>query len=933
MKRLLLILLLLLLTKVNASHQKADEITYIHLGGYTYRATLTSYTFTGTATDRPLIEIDWGDGTIDTVARKIQTILPDADRTYLNIYEAEHTYAGAGAYYISMTDPTRNGGVVNIPNSIDISMYVQTLLVISPFFPGGNNSAILTNRPIDRACVGQPFIHNPGAYDPDGDSLSYKLIRCRTEGGMDVPGYTFPVASTSLSIDEVTGDVLWDAPINQGEYNIAILVEEWRYGRKISEITRDMQITVQQCNNRPPVLTVQNYCAIAGDTLLVPIKAHDPDGDAIKITATGEPFMLPEEERPVLLSLNDTSVLFSWLVPYSAPRKSPYIIYSKATDFGDPNLSDLKEFTINVVAPAPVITSLRADDNGNPQLHFTRTPVPHAVGYNIYRHNGTSDPVQDSCSGGLQGEGFAFIATTQNTFYTDTLQLQNGMMYCYRVTVLLQDGSESLFSDEECFTIQQQSVPIFTHTSIEKTHPYQGVVKVRWIMLPNDTNSEYGSKQFVLYRAEIGETGDTLKQIRTFPFDTAVTFYDSLRNTEEDIQRYFVILDDTTAKSQQTQPSIQSTPPPAIPSSVQAQPRIQSAPSPTPPPSLRAQQSNPEQAAIDTLTANPAKQTAVSSTLRLQAFPYSHKVVLRWQDNQLWQNRYYRVYRAPAATPATPAAPPDYIQIARVADILYADTNVANDSTYTYYIEGEGTYFNTQIESPMLNKSNEALAMPQVQPPCPPQIISVEGSCGSLENAQGSSLKNTLQWIMDCDPENIDDIVEYGIYSARAGDTNYIFTTSIQADEVSIEIKENKITITADDDNPTSYRLCYVVTAINSKGQESEYSNAVCVDNRNCFTLNLPNIFTPNGDGTNDVFRPKNPEKAPKIEHFEIQIFDRWGKLVFKTNKFPFEWNGCYMNGNNASPDGAYFYVIEFSAPAEDIPIKQIQSGSVVILR
>ncbi|MDR2556440.1 MAG: hypothetical protein LBC49_01860, partial [Bacteroidales bacterium] len=45
--------LLLLSLPVRASHQKADEITYIHLGGYTYRATLTSYTFTGTATDRP----------------------------------------------------------------------------------------------------------------------------------------------------------------------------------------------------------------------------------------------------------------------------------------------------------------------------------------------------------------------------------------------------------------------------------------------------------------------------------------------------------------------------------------------------------------------------------------------------------------------------------------------------------------------------------------------------------------------------------------------------------------------------------------------------------------------------------------------------------------------------------------------------------------
>jgi gliding motility-associated-like protein len=139
--------------------------------------------------------------------------------------------------------------------------------------------------------------------------------------------------------------------------------------------------------------------------------------------------------------------------------------------------------------------------------------------------------------------------------------------------------------------------------------------------------------------------------------------------------------------------------------------------------------------------------------------------------------------------------------------------------------------------------------------------------------------------------------------------------------------------ITATDEHPALYRLCYVVTATNSKGQESPQSNAVCIDNRACFTIKLPNIFTPNGDGVNDVFRP-NPQESQQAENFEIQIFDRWGKLVFKTKDFPFEWNGNYMNGNNACSDGAYFYVVEFSAPAEGgVPLKQTLSGSVVILR
>jgi len=42
----------------------------------------------------------------------------------------------------------------------------------------------------------------------------------------------------------ITGDFFWDSPPQQGEYNIAILVEEWRNGVKIGSVLRDMQIII-----------------------------------------------------------------------------------------------------------------------------------------------------------------------------------------------------------------------------------------------------------------------------------------------------------------------------------------------------------------------------------------------------------------------------------------------------------------------------------------------------------------------------------------------------------------------------------------------------------------------------------------------------------------------------------------------------------------
>ena len=73
-----------------------------------------------------------------------------------------------------------------------------------------------------------------------------------------------------------------------------------------------------------------------------------------------------------------------------------------------------------------------------------------------------------------------------------------------------------------------------------------------------------------------------------------------------------------------------------------------------------------------------------------------------------------------------------------------------------------------------------------------------------------------------------------------------------------------------------------------------------------CFPEKLATIFTPNGDGINDVFYI-DTNAAEKIN---IQIFNRWGNLVFEsTNKTL--WDG---NNNNGTPfsEGVYYYIVSF---------------------
>lgn len=69
----------------------------------------------------------------------------------------------------------------------------------------------------------------------------------------------------------------------------------------------------------------------------------------------------------------------------------------------------------------------------------------------------------------------------------------------------------------------------------------------------------------------------------------------------------------------------------------------------------------------------------------------------------------------------------------------------------------------------------------------------------------------------------------------------------------------------------------------------------------------IPNAFTPNSDGLNDVWIPK----YSYITKFILQVYTRWGQLIFETNQFDKGWDGT-LNGA-PSPMGAYIYTIEYT--------------------
>jgi gliding motility-associated-like protein len=71
----------------------------------------------------------------------------------------------------------------------------------------------------------------------------------------------------------------------------------------------------------------------------------------------------------------------------------------------------------------------------------------------------------------------------------------------------------------------------------------------------------------------------------------------------------------------------------------------------------------------------------------------------------------------------------------------------------------------------------------------------------------------------------------------------------------------------------------------------------------------MPNSFTPNGDGLNDMFYPVGDKIS--IDGYSFKIFNRWGELIFKTDMFgeDYGWDGKLINEN--APSDSYIWRVD----------------------
>ncbi len=889
--------------------------------------------------DQAKVTIFFGDGTsscLETIPRQGgRRPIPGSTDTGLNIYTFEHTYSSVGSFVVSFVGENRITGVLNLDQSDRQSFYISTRVTIDPAL-GLNHSPVLRAPAIDKGAIGQVFLHNPAAYDADGDSLAFHLRNsqqvpmtvesivgapCVGRGdNQPVPGTTpnfrypndpaltpgnppvqVPYNGTPSSAgggpaifeqDVNTGTITWNAPVQTGVYNVAMVVEEWRrtaLGRRlIGQVVRDMQITVLASTNLRPTVTVPaDVCVIAGQRVTGTITATDassPSSPATAVTLYAYTGIIPPatfvqtQSGPPL-----AQATFSWQTECSNVARLPYLVVFKAQDSpspvspSNPILIDEKVWRITVVGPPPqglrATAAVGTDCNVNTAvLNWNNYQCANASYIYIYRKVGPSGFVPGPCITGIPASaGYTLVDSVQanETAYTDrnvgptgaVRGLDRGQTYCYRIFAKFPfpASGSSIASQEVCVSFPGRAARL-TNVDVQTTTTTTGQVLVRWTQPRSSTGSFAGiTTAYELSRGE-GLNPTVFAPVRSFAALTDTSFVDSGLNTQDIQYTYKLDFVRTFAPA---------------------------------------------------AGCAPVRETApTASTVRVTAVPNRPPTAfnVRWTYNVPWDNsaQPVNIYRRPASggpfvlvgTAPTGATGGTYFD---------NDRTLIRDSTYCYYVQTTGRYAGVAYLSALVNKSQQQCVALN-NPPCTPVLTLKRTDCDELANRQefpklSDRYTNTISWEPSSSPEGCDAaIASYYVYyrpTLTGRFTRIGTTTQTTFTHANLEFSAG----------------CYAVQAVGRSGLVSDTSNVDCQDN--CLFFKLPNIFTPSGDGVNDIFRPKN--HSP-IRSVRFQAFNRWGVKVFENtttakDRTFINWDGGGPVGEATSSgkvaDGIYYYLAE----------------------
>ena len=944
----------------HATHLRAGDIkaTYDTTTGPNYNARRVFFRmvlYTDISNPNNAVQLDatifFGDGTAtcNKVLRSGPAVPEPSDpRVARNVYYFEHIFPASGQYVVSFVGENRNATVRNMATPSSQTFYIATTVYLDPTLRG-NHSAVLRAPAIDRGSIGQIFLHNPAAYDADGDSLSFQLAPsrqvpggvgasgsilgppCGTGNNLPIPqtctGYHFPndpavTASPPVkeygtppaifAIDVHTGQLTWNAPVEAGEYNVAIEISEFRRSSGggydlIGLVIRDMQITIAATPNRRPIITVPpDLCVIAGTQVRGVVTAVDGAGvgtTPTPVTLFAYSGILPPatfvqtQTGPPTATAN-----FTWNTACNNVAKEPYLVLFKAQDsppqpYTATNvpLIDEKTWRITVVGPPPQSLRVALTTTGNnAQLTWDSYTCTNAQYMYIYRKEGPSGLVPGGCVTGIPASaGYKLIkrVAASDVSYLDNNPddtgtargLKRGVNYCYRIYAGFPPPAlgESIASNEACLNIPGREA-LLTKVDVVTTATNTGQIQVCWTPPRTGTSAAFtGATSYVLSRAEgLNPLPAAFATIASdIPLaDTCYT--DNTLNTQDKQYTYKLDFIRTFAPGAGT-----------------------------------------------TIT----ETTAPASSVRVQAVPVNNGLAARvnWTFNVPWDNTAQptEIYRSNTTTGT-------FARIGTATSTAAGGTYADNDptlvkgQTYCYYVLTTGRYPGLAFLQNLPNRS-QRLCVALIPPPCRPVLTLLTTNCDSLANLQefprqGERYTNRLRWALSNQPTGCDaNVASYRLYYRPTPTGRFMLLTTTSA----TSFLHTDLSFSGG---------CYAVQAISASGVASDTSNVACQDN--CVFFKLPNIFTPNGDAQNAVFRPKNYSPVRSI-HF--QAYNRWGVKVLENtttanDRILINWDGGGVAGEAVNSrkvsDGVYFYLAEVEF-ADFSNTKRTYKGWVEIVR
>ena len=393
--------------------------------------------------------------------------------------------------------------------------------------------------------------------------------------------------------------------------------------------------------------------------------------------------------------------------------------------------------------------------------------------------------------------------------------LIQGMQYCYLITAIYPDGSESFASNKTCNSLVP-GFPAILNVSVTKIGETDGSIFLSWAKPRNfDTLAAPGPYVFRIFRSTTQQPADfvVIDSISTADLKDT-TYVDQPLNTLVYPYYYMIkMYNNTPGRRFEMRPG----------------------------------------------------ESEIASSLYIDITPGDNPLSLDIRKKAPWINSQYIIYRQNSSL--------GYDSIATSDVNTFVDTGLKNGVTYCYQVKSIGW---RPIDNVVFNNSNMShinCGTPvDVTPPCAP-ILNVTSQCDSF--------MNVLRWT---NPNRTcsNDVVRYNIYFSRDINTPPdSLTSTFSAVDTFYYHRMTEGTLLAG---------CYTVEAVDSFENKSPRSNQMCVDD--CIMYELPNVFSPNGDGINDLFVAHNLNDV--IQKVDMKIFNRWGQLVYETDDPAINWDGSY---------------------------------------